>query len=276
MPLPNQHANHDLYHRTVFAARHHSPIDNICNFAYNGVTALSATSLVARVRFGVMGRAMVTTVDDEASIPQNERALLAETLTQWNRLFWWAGVRPMMQRMVEADLTLAESIVLRSLRRGPLTVAQAGACLMLSHSAASRAVDRLVRDGYLAREENPDDRRQKRLTLAPRGEALLGEMEGIMVERLAEMIDVLDADESAQFRSLLTRILTRSTAALTPTGNPLACQEGPFALVATPETDNPTTPQRDGNATADNGGIVHGIGKQPNNRPCPEEFPNAE
>jgi DNA-binding MarR family transcriptional regulator len=185
---------------------------------------------------------MVATVDDEASVSQPERELLAETLTQWNRLFWWAGVRPMMQRMVEADLTLAESVVLRSLRRGPLTVAQAGACLMLSHSAASRAVDRLVRDGYLAREENPDDRRQKLLTLAPRGEELLGEMEGIMVGRLAEMIDVLDVEESAQFRSLLTRILARSTADLSRTDNSLACQEGPFALAVTPETDNPDDP----------------------------------
>jgi DNA-binding MarR family transcriptional regulator len=185
---------------------------------------------------------MVATVDDEASSSQHERELLAETLTQWNRLFWWAGVRPMMQRMVEADLTLAESVVLRSLRRGPLTVAQAGACLMLSHSAASRAVDRLVRDGYLAREENPEDRRQKLLTLAPRGEDLLGEMEGIMVERLAGMIDVLDTDESAQFRSLLTRILTRSTADLAHTDNPLACQAGPFALDTSPETDSPNDP----------------------------------
>ena len=143
----------------------------------------------------------------------------------------------MMQRMVEADLTLAESVVLRSLRRGPLTVAQAGACLMLSHSAASRAVDRLVRDGYLAREENPDDRRQKLLTLAPRGEALLGEMESIMVERMAGLVGVLDADEVAQFRTLLARILARHADQITPDNNP-TCPKGPLAPDERPGIDN--------------------------------------
>ncbi len=177
-----------------------------------------------------MNATMVATADDEMNSLPASGASLAETLTHWNRLFWWAGVRPMMQRMVEADLTLAESIVLRSLRRGPLTVAQAADCLMLSHSAASRAVDRLVRDGYLTREENPDDRRQKRLTLAPRGAALLDEMEAIMVGRLAGMVDVLDADELAQFRGLLARILTRYADQIAHNDNTPPCQGGPLAL----------------------------------------------
>lgn len=185
---------------------------------------------------------MVATADDEQSTVRAVEDSLAETLTHWNRMFWWAGVRPMMQRMVEADLTLAESIVLRSLRRGPLTVAQAGACLMLSHSAASRAVDRLVRDGYLAREENPDDRRQKLLTLAPRGETLLGEMESIMVGRLEGMVGVLDDEELAQFRGLLSQILVRHADQIAHNGNNLPCQGGPFALGETPGTDSDNEP----------------------------------
>lgn len=134
-------------------------------------------------------------------------ATLEELIPRWNKLFWWSGVKPMLLRMVEADLTLAESIVLRSLQHGPLTVTEAATCLMLSHSAASRAVDRLVRDGYIRREENPDDRRQKRLTLAPRGVALVGEMEGIFANRLRRLVQVLDSEERDQLRALLAKVI---------------------------------------------------------------------
>jgi len=160
-------------------------------------------------------------VDDES---------LRDVLTRWNRMFWWSGVRPMLQRMVTADLTLAESIALRSLRRGPLTVAAAASCLMVSHSAASRAVDRLVRDGYVLREENPDDRRQKLLTLAPQGLALVDEMEGIVVNRLERMTDVLSDDEREQFRTLMAQMLVRHATHLTQQDGQTGCSGGPFAV----------------------------------------------
>jgi DNA-binding MarR family transcriptional regulator len=134
---------------------------------------------------------------------------LEELLPRWHRMIWWSGVRPIFRRMVEADLTFAESIVLRSLQRGPLTVAEAAACLMLSPSAASRAIDRLVRDGYVRREENPDDRRQKLLTLAPRGAELLGEMEGVAVERFRALFGMLDEGERETMRGLMLRMLAR-------------------------------------------------------------------
>lgn len=155
---------------------------------------------------------------------------LPEVLTRWMQMFWWSGIRPMLQRMVMADLTLAESIVLRSLRRGPLTVAEAASCLMLSHSAASRAVDRLVRDGYVQRDENPDDRRQKLLTLAPQGLALVREMEGIAVERLERMTDVLSADEREQFRTLMAQMIVRHATHLPQRHGQTGCNGGPFVL----------------------------------------------
>jgi DNA-binding MarR family transcriptional regulator len=175
----------------------------------------------AQLKDATLEQATPTEMSDES---------LGEILIHWNRMFWWSGVRPMLQRMVAADLTLAESIVLRSLGRGPLTVAQAAACLMLSHSAASRAVDRLVRDGYVAREENPEDRRQKLLTLAPRGVELVGEMEGIAVGRLEQMIGVLSDEERGQFHTLLSQILLRHTAQLAENSGNLPCQVGSFAL----------------------------------------------
>lgn len=165
-----------------------------------------------------------TRSDDHPADADNES--LRKVLTRWNRMFWWSGVRPMLQRMVTSDLTLAESIVLRSLRRGPLTVTEAASCLMVSHSAASRAVDRLVRDGYVLRDENPEDRRQKRLTLAPQGAALVDEMEGIAIERLERMADVLSDAERDQFRTLMSQMLVRRAEHLTHGNNKASCKGG--------------------------------------------------
>lgn len=132
---------------------------------------------------------------------------LEELIRRWNRLFWWTTIRPIFRRMVAADLTLAESIVLRGLQRRPLTIAEAAECLCVSHSAASRAADRLVRDGLVARQERAEDRRQKHLTLTPRGAALLGEMEAMIAGRFGQAIAALRPDEQEQLRLLLARLI---------------------------------------------------------------------
>jgi DNA-binding PadR family transcriptional regulator len=68
-------------------------------------------------------------------------------------------------------------------------------------------VDRLVREGLIRREENPEDRRQKQLTLTPEGAALSGEMETVFTDRLRPLLGVLDPAEQEQLRWLLARML---------------------------------------------------------------------
>ena len=113
----------------------------------------------------------------------------------------------MYRRMLEHDLTLAELVVLRQMQRGRLTVAATAMCLNLSPSAASRAIDRLVRDGLIRREENPEDRRQKLITMTQAGRELLGEMDEVLEERQGQIVAVLDDEEQEQFRALLARML---------------------------------------------------------------------
>lgn len=132
---------------------------------------------------------------------------LEELIPRWCRLVWWAGIQPVYQRMLEINLTLAESVVLRGLQRTSLTIAEVAQALCLSHSAASRAVDRLVNDGFVGRHENPDDRRQKLLTLTPEGAVLVRQMEAIFSERLQPMIATLSAGEREQLRSLIARMV---------------------------------------------------------------------
>ncbi|MFN8516894.1 MAG: MarR family transcriptional regulator [Thermomicrobiales bacterium] len=148
---------------------------------------------------------------------------LPELIRRWSRLVWAISVRPMYRRMLEHDLTLAELVVLKQLQRGGLTVAAAADCLHLSPSAASRAVDRLVRDGLIRREENPDDRRQKLITMTPAGRELLGDMDVVFADRQRQIIAALDDEEQEQFRALIARMLAASGAA----SEELGCPGGP-------------------------------------------------
>lgn len=134
---------------------------------------------------------------------------LPELIRRWSRVVWATSVRPMYRRMLEHDLTLAELVVLRQVQRGSLTVAAAADCLQLSPSAASRAIDRLVRDGLMRREENPDDRRQKLITMTEAGRQLVGDMEAIFAERQRQLVAVLDEEDQARFSVLLARMLAR-------------------------------------------------------------------
>ena len=148
-----------------------------------------------------------------AAAPSPYALTLEQLIPRWNRLVWWTGIRPMFRMMAEINLSLAESVVMRSLQRGPLSVAEVGACLCISHSAASRAVDRLVRDGLISRQENPEDRRQKQLTLTPKGEAMVGKLEAIFAAQMKPLVAALSEEEREQLRVLMARMLTAHAAA---------------------------------------------------------------
>jgi DNA-binding MarR family transcriptional regulator len=130
-------------------------------------------------------------------------------LRRWHQLVWQQALRPVFHRMLEHDLSLAEWITLRSVQRHPLTIADVAATRQFSHSAASRAVERLVRDGLLSRREHPDDRRQKLLTLTPQGEALLAEVEALFSQQLDAFVASLDEQEREQVRRCLGLWLTK-------------------------------------------------------------------
>ena len=162
---------------------------------------------------------------------------LPELIRHWSRLVWATSVRPMYRRMLEHDLSLAELVVLRQMQRGRMTVAEAAACLQLSPSAASRAVDRLVRDGLIRREENPDDRRQKLITMTAAGQRLVDDMEAIFAERQRQLVAVLDGEEQAQFSGLLARMLAAHRGEGENEGCPMGATRGQLSRTMTRDND---------------------------------------
>jgi len=144
----------------------------------------------------------------EGAIPcEFEQLSLHELMPLWGKLIWWMGMEPVFRRMMEAGMSESEYVVLQRLGRAPLSVAEVGECLFISHSAASRAVDRLVRDGYVRREENRADRRQKVLSLSEEGTALAGSLEAMLASGVEPMTAALTETEREQFRRLLVKMI---------------------------------------------------------------------
>lgn len=136
-----------------------------------------------------------------------ETLALGELFAHWSNLLWLNGMRPMLQSMLQLDLTMSENIVLRQLQHQSLTIAQVAEYLSITHSAASRAVDRLVRDGFICRMENPADRRQKVLTLTDRGAALIQDLQSKFTAGIEFLAASLSPEEQEQFRRLIAHMV---------------------------------------------------------------------
>ena len=73
-------------------------------------------------------------------------------------------------------------------------------------NSISRAVHRLLSEGFLDRAPDPDDGRQARLKLTPRGRALHEKIAVRLVERQEVVLAALDAKERRQLDALLQKL----------------------------------------------------------------------
>jgi DNA-binding MarR family transcriptional regulator len=136
-----------------------------------------------------------------------ETLTLRELIPHWANMLWLLGMRPMLQNLRDVSLTMSDNIILRQLRRRSMTITEVATELSLTHSAASRTVDRLVRDGWVRRVENPADRRQKVLTLTAEGVALMQDIEGKLTAGIEFLAVRLSPEEQEQFRRLIARMV---------------------------------------------------------------------
>lgn len=132
---------------------------------------------------------------------------LREIWPRWQGLLWMKGMRPMHQKMVAMNHTMSEQVILRRLHHQTMRVHEVAEELAISPSAASRAVDRLVRDGLVTRHESTEDRRQRVLSLTPHGERLMRDIEQEFGENLLVVVQGLSEVEQATFLRLLQRMI---------------------------------------------------------------------
>jgi len=110
-----------------------------------------------------------------------------------------------MSRLVkEHGLSMPQFAALQYLHaEAPRSVSEIAEHLNLSLATTSHLVDRLVGKELLLREEDPDDRRQKRIALAPAGRALVAETHARAAATLEALLrDVTPAKRAAVERAL--------------------------------------------------------------------------
>ncbi|MDI1446532.1 MarR family transcriptional regulator [Polyangium sp. 6x1] len=98
----------------------------------------------------------------------------------------------------EVDLTLVQLGVLLLLDDGvPRTLKELAELIGRSPSATSRLVDQLVRRKLLTREEDPEDRRARRVTRSPRAARLVAELLDRRTDAQIRVMAALSEDEHA-------------------------------------------------------------------------------
>ena len=108
----------------------------------------------------------------------------------------------------DAGLTLPQLVTLHILDQcGVRTVSAIASSLRLSAAATSHLVDRLVVGGFVGRIEDPDDRRQKRVTLTASGRRLVDRVQRERTREMTEAVAGLSAEVSRQFGRVLSRVI---------------------------------------------------------------------
>lgn len=95
------------------------------------------------------------------------------------------------------------------------SVGDVAAFLGVSDPAASKAIDRLVRRGFLRRTEGRKDRRSSDLSLAPAGRIVLRQYENAKDRKLASMfgdLPTVDLRKTSAFLERLTKGIVRQAA----------------------------------------------------------------
>jgi DNA-binding MarR family transcriptional regulator len=110
--------------------------------------------------------------------------------------------------MNEAGLTMAQMVALHVLgHAGAHSVSAVAACLRLSPAATSHLIDRLVGGGLVARSEDPDDRRHKRIAITAAGRALIDRVQEERTREFTRVISRLSTDLQHRFARVLSHVV---------------------------------------------------------------------
>ncbi len=111
----------------------------------------------------------------------------------------------------EHDLSRGEYLLLFCLSNvAELTAQDVADMTGRPRNSISRAVHRMLRDGYLTRSPDPDDGRQALLRITPTGRALHGKVVSHFVDREAALLGVLSGDERDTLDRLLNKLVSHA------------------------------------------------------------------
>ena len=114
----------------------------------------------------------------------------------------------------ETGLIRGEYLLLLCLAHEPVLTAQDVARMTRRpRNSISRAVHRMLDEGYIDRAPDPDDGRQAKLTITAKGRAMQAQIEAILAAREEEVLAPLSEEEHKALDAMLQK-LARHAAAL--------------------------------------------------------------
>jgi len=107
----------------------------------------------------------------------------------------------------ETGLCLSEFVALEALlHKGPLTITEIQAKVLLASGSMTAAVDRLERKGFIRRGSAPTDRRAKLLHLTPEGKSVVETAFSRHAAQLESAMAVLNGSERRELYTLLKKL----------------------------------------------------------------------
>ncbi|MEO8335104.1 MAG: MarR family transcriptional regulator [bacterium] len=136
----------------------------------------------------------------------------AKATLAFGRLMIRGGLQQIAATMQEVDLTLTQlgSLIMLQ-QRGALSVSEIAKGRSLSLGATSHMLNRLVARDMVKREEDPTDRRQKRITLGSAGVTLLARFDLGRERALAHLLASVPRPLQAELENILARVLASIT-----------------------------------------------------------------
>ncbi len=134
----------------------------------------------------------MTTVPEE-ELHQRFREVLRQVMHNTFQTYW--------KHVRKLGFSMSQVFALRYIHRcGPCNISDIAKALGITNAAASQMLQKLVTQGYVVREENPEDRRNKRLSLTPKGEETLREI----IPSWETALDTLTANSTPEEIAQLT------------------------------------------------------------------------
>ena len=155
--------------------------------------------------------AILVCVQASTSPAPADTAVLARDLGLFLKRVLFANNREFFGALQEAGISFTQLKCLGFLVEagGPLSLGALSEELALSPAAISRAVDGLVQRGELRREEDPEDRRSKIVSLAAKGRATYDRIIAVRLAGVRNFVEELEPEERDALGSALHPIIER-------------------------------------------------------------------
>ena len=136
---------------------------------------------------------------------------LARQLLGFFRYAWATSDTDFLREVSEVDLTFTQFKTLMLLAHEPdeLSVKEISERLGISLPAASRAVDPLVKRGFVERDEDPIDRRVKRVRPTKQGDRLVERLIETRIKAFEQLLGDFSVTERRKLGDALDEILAR-------------------------------------------------------------------